>query len=249
MCERRCVSNGLMENTCRPHHQYGIISNDFGQSWNLAVARQNRKPNPKPKPSGAAPHRTADGVVGLRIIGGKLRGRRVRYSGDSRTRPMKDRLREAVFNLIGPSISGKHAVDLFAGTGALGLEAISRGAALATFIEQHRPTAALIEQNIRELGVEGRANVTVGNTFIWLRRTPDLGPGPWAVFCSPPYDFYVERADEMLELIEQLVISAPAGSVFVIEADDRFDFGTLPEAASWNVRSYPPAVVGILRKE
>ena len=71
----------------------------------------------------------------------------------------------------------------------------------------------------------------------------------WAVFCSPPYDFYVNRADEMLELIAGLIQSAPVGSVFVVEADGRFDFQTLPDRQAWDVRSYPPAVVGIYRKE
>src|SRR6478736_322408 len=83
----------------------------------------------------------AEPVVGLRIVGGTLRGRKLQYSGDVRTRPMKDRVREAVFNLLGPQVAGSHAIDLFAGTGALGIEAISRGATKATFIERHLPTA------------------------------------------------------------------------------------------------------------
>ena len=77
----------------------------------------------------------------MRIIGGKFRGRKLEYSGDLRTRPMKDRVREALFNLLGNAVEGKIAIDLFAGTGALGLEALSRGASRAVFIERHRPTA------------------------------------------------------------------------------------------------------------
>ncbi|MCE5266528.1 MAG: RsmD family RNA methyltransferase [Planctomycetaceae bacterium] len=211
------------------------------------MARQNRKS--KPRDARRAPNRDSEPVVGLRIIGGKYRGRRLRYSGDVRTRPMKDRLREAVFNLVGPSIAGKHAVDLFAGTGALGLEAVSRGAARATLIEQHHPTAAIIRQNAADLGIDGQTEVAVGNTFIWFRRLPDMGPSPWAVFCSPPYDFYVERTAEMLELVNGLIAAAPAGSVFVVESDQRFDFGLLPNPSAWDVRSYPPAVVGIFRKD
>src|SRR4051794_22495694 len=100
------------------------------------------------KPSRTAPPRDADEpIVGLRIIGGSFRGRKLKYSGDIRTRPMKDRVREAVFNLLGKQIAGSHAIDLFAGTGALGLEALSRGAARATFIERHFLTAKLIEEN------------------------------------------------------------------------------------------------------
>jgi 16S rRNA (guanine966-N2)-methyltransferase len=188
-------------------------------------------------------------VTGLRIIGGQYRGRRLNYSGDARTRPMKDRLREAVFNLVGPAIVGKHALDLFAGTGALGLEALSRGADRATLVEQHNPTADIIRQNVALLGADQRAEVVVGNTFIWFRRGPKLGERPWTVFCSPPYDFYIDRADEMMELLVGLIRAAPAESVFVVEADDRFDFATLPEPQAWDVRSYPPAVVGIFQKE
>src|SRR3954453_4982920 len=87
-------------------------------------------------------------IAGLRIIGGSLRGRKMSYSGEPRTRPMKDRVREAVFNLLGAPVEGSHAIDLFAGTGALGLEAISRGAVRATFIERHVPTAKIIKQTL-----------------------------------------------------------------------------------------------------
>jgi 16S rRNA (guanine966-N2)-methyltransferase len=165
------------------------------------------------------------------------------------TRPMKDRLRETIFNLIGPDVAGTHAVDLFAGTGALALEALSRGAERATLVEQHHPTADLIRQNVTELAVAGRAEVVVGNVFIWFRRRPRLGELPWLVFCSPPYDFYVTRGDEMLELIAGMIDAAPAASIFVVEADSRFDFGRLPHPLAWLVRTYRPAIVGIYRKK
>jgi 16S rRNA (guanine966-N2)-methyltransferase len=161
---------------------------------------------------------------------------------------MKDRVREAVFNLLGPQVVGTHAVDLFAGTGALGLEALSRGAGRATFVEQHFPTAEILRQNITMLGVESICRVETGNTFAWFRRGPELGSEPWMIFSSPPYDFYVTRAEEMLELIGGLVTSAPPGSLFAVEADNRFDFGRLPDPDRWDVRQYAPAVVGIWEK-
>jgi 16S rRNA (guanine966-N2)-methyltransferase len=187
-------------------------------------------------------------MAGVRIIGGRFRGRKLHFSGDPRTRPMKDRLRETVFNLLGDAIRGTQAIDLFAGTGALGLEALSRGAVRATFCEQHFPTVEIIRQNITALGVEAETVVIAGNVFSRFRRVADLGPEPWMVFCSPPYDFYVSRSSEMIELITRLLDAAPAQSVFVVEADARFDFTTLPEAAAWDVRSYPPAVLGVYRK-
>jgi 16S rRNA (guanine966-N2)-methyltransferase len=184
----------------------------------------------------------------LRIIGGTLRGRRIAYTGDARTRPMKDRVREAVFNLLGPSVEGKHALDLFAGTGALGLEALSRGAARATFYEQHFPTAAVIRQNIAALGLEPVCQVVAANTFVQFRpgavaASHDL---PWVAFCSPPFAFYVERKEQMQTLIATLVADAPAASAVVVEADTNFDMGLLPEAEAWDVRHYPPAVIALL---
>ncbi len=220
------------------------------------MAKPNRKPNrsaarPEPQDAAAA-------VAGLRIIGGQFRGRKLQYSGDIRTRPMKDRLREAVFNLVGPLIRGKHVVDLFAGTGALALEAISRGAARATLVEQHYPTAAIIRQNAATLGIEQQVEVIPGNTFLWWQKQATAWANgtsilpadmAWAVFCSPPYAFFVDRKDDMLELIAGMIQLAPPESVFVVESDARFDFNTLPQPEAWDVRPYDPAVVGIYFKE
>lgn len=186
--------------------------------------------------------------VGVRIIGGQFRGRKLQYAGDLRVRPMKDRTREAVFNLVGPAVRGKHAIDLFAGTGVLALEALSRGALRATLIEQHFPTAAVVRRNVTVLEAENRCQVISGSVFAWWKRRPDTGIEPWLVFCSPPYAFFVERREQMLEMLGQMLAAAPADSVFVVESDERFDFAELPEPGSWDVREYPPARVGIYFK-
>ncbi len=90
------------------------------------------------------------------------------------------------------------------------------------------------------------------DTFINFRRGVKLSPAAercaWVAFCSPPYEFYVSRRDDLLELIGKLLEAAPAGSQFVVEADERFDFGELPQADDWDVREYPPAYVGVLEK-
>ena len=217
----------------------------------------------------------------LRIVGGRYRGHKLRYEplvvqDDLVTRPMKHRVREAIFNLIGLEVQGCHAIDLFAGTGALGLEAISRGAVGATFIEKHVPTARFVATNISNLGVQSITDLRTTSAFLWARRDmtmaagsargiaeSDTAPGshqlpgtiPWLVFCSPPYGFYVDRQDDMLELITAVAGRAPAGSLAVVEADERFDFSLLPggpvgekRTDRWQVRSYPPAVVGVWRK-
>ena len=205
-----------------------------------------RPPKKRSKNVGSTPGKTEP--LGLRIVGGKFRGRKLDYGGDRRVRPMKDRVREALFNLIGPDVKGKHAIDVFGGTGAIGLEALSRGAVRATFVERHFPTARVLLANAESLGVQDLIEIVTNDTFFWLRSGPELGETPWCVFVSPPYSFYVERAEEMLNLIGTLMDMAPQGSIFAVESDDDFDFATLPDPDAWDVRTYYPAVIGIYRK-
>ena len=188
--------------------------------------------------------------LGLRIIGGKFRGRKLHYVGDNRVRPMKDRVREAVFNLIGPAIKGMYAIDLFGGTGAIAIEAISRGATSATIIEIHLPTASLLKQNLESLDLLPICNLCKTDTFFWVKSEAEMMSKdlPWIVFCSPPYDFYVSQKEEMLNMLNQLVVLAPVGSMFVIESDSRFDLTLLPRTPEPNrIRRYPPTVVAIFR--
>lgn len=208
-------------------------------------------------------------TVDLRIIGGKYRGTKLTSepllhtsgaaAGERVTRPMKHRVRESIFNLIGADAEGKHAMDVFAGTGALGLEALSRAAASCLFIERHVPTAEIVKQNIKAVGVEDVCELMTASAFVWAQRdlpkTDSSKPqSPWLAFISPPYSFFVERQDEMLMLIEAILKHAPPESMLVVEADQRFDFSLLPgrvkehrSESGWDVREYPPAVVGVLR--
>jgi 16S rRNA (guanine(966)-N(2))-methyltransferase RsmD len=187
----------------------------------------------------------------LKIIGGSMRGRKLNYHGDLVTRPMKHRVREAIFNLIGVEAKGRHAFDLFAGTGALGIEALSRGAEWLTLIERHIPTSRVIRQNLAELGVIEQSELLETSALLWGQRdlpalAAALGPRPWLVFISPPYSFFVDRVTEMLALIAALQQHAPASSTLVVETDQRFEFALL--AGVWDVREYPPARVGLWRK-
>ncbi|MFM1903779.1 MAG: Ribosomal small subunit methyltransferase [Planctomycetota bacterium] len=195
-----------------------------------------RRPRPAaPVPEAAEPPR---------IIGGDLRGRRLAHRPGGPTRPMKDRVRETLFDLLGTRVKGAVAIDLFAGTGALGFEAVSRGAVRGVFVERHFPTADVLRRSARELGLAERCEVLAGDALVWPRRMPDLPrDGRWIVFVSPPWQLFVDRPADLGELVATLIAAAPAESVVVVEADERFDPGLLPNAAAWESRSIAPAVL------
>ncbi len=122
----------------------------------------------------------------LRIVGGNLRGRRIRVPGRG-VRPTSDRTREAVFDVLGPKlVDGASVLDLYAGTGALGIEALSRGARRAVFVEGSRPVAHALRENLDALGLADRAEVLeVDLSRIELPRDV-VGPFD-LVFLDPPY--------------------------------------------------------------
>lgn len=123
----------------------------------------------------------------MRIVAGALKGRRLSSPKDNRIRPTSDRLRESLFNRLAHrddfDIAGARVADLFAGTGALGLEALSRGAAEAVFVEQSRAAIRLIRDNIAALGLEDRARVLA----VDARKLPAAASPFNLVFLDPPY--------------------------------------------------------------
>ena len=162
---------------------------------------------------------------------------------------MKDRVRESLFNLLGIDVKGAVAIDLFAGTGALGFEAVSRGAIRAVLCERHFPTADVLRRSARSLGLQDRVEVRPGDVLLWAKRLPPLpAEMPWVVFVSPPWSFFSERWGELEALLEVVMQAAPMGSTVVVEADTSFDATLLPEAAAWDTREVPPAVLHFWRR-
>ena len=132
----------------------------------------------------------------MRIVAGEFRGRRLHSPKGRSIRPTTDRVREAVFSILTPYISPEARVlDLFAGTGALGLEALSRGAAQAVFVDQNQDSIRLIRENVEMLEVGDRARILRGSVELVVRRLAAQGEFFHLIFMDPPYGKgHVEKA-------------------------------------------------------
>lgn len=129
----------------------------------------------------------------MRIVGGTHKGRPLKAPKDARVRPTSDRTREAIFNVLahgdfeGWSLDGARVLDLFAGTGALGLEALSRGASFALFVDDHPQSRGLIRENADTLGETGRIKLYRRDATKLGGREGSAGPPFSLAFCDPPY--------------------------------------------------------------
>jgi 16S rRNA (guanine966-N2)-methyltransferase len=153
----------------------------------------------------------------MRIIAGKYRGRKLKSPPSLQTRPTSDRLRETLFNILASRIKGGRFLDLCAGSGAVGIEALSRGAVHATFVDQSRRMCALIEANLDELGVDDEEREVVcseASAFLrrLIRKEP---PRPDIVFFDPPYATDYEVVLERLGDKEGAL--SATGAIVVVE--------------------------------
>jgi 16S rRNA (guanine966-N2)-methyltransferase len=145
----------------------------------------------------------------VRIIAGEFKGRRIKTPATDKVRPTGDRVREAWFNILQGSIEGARVLDLFAGSGALGFEALSRGAASVDFVEKHTASLATIHHNVTSLNVADQ--VTIHRTDA-MRFAERLRPGAYDVaFADPPY------AGDQAALLVALFRVTPFARVFAIE--------------------------------
>ena len=152
----------------------------------------------------------------MRIIGGSLGGRRLRAPRGDATRPTADRVRESLFNILGPPPAETRVLDLCAGAGSLGLEALSRGAAYALFVDDSRAAVRCLRDNIAALQVESTSAVQFGDVRRVVGRLGDENRFHW-VFADPPY-----RTNLAAEILALLAISpAMADDVIVAIEHDR----------------------------
>jgi 16S rRNA (guanine966-N2)-methyltransferase len=164
----------------------------------------------------------------MRIIAGKYRSRILKSLKGLALRPTSDRLRETLFNVLGPSVVGSRFLDVFAGTGAIGIEALSRSAADVTFIENHASAAKRIRQNLDSLKITSGYTILTADALTALqklaaRHTPST-PGFDFVFVDPPYAAHINYA-RTLEFLDTANFLAPDALV-IFEHHHKFQ---LPE--------------------
>jgi 16S rRNA (guanine966-N2)-methyltransferase len=140
----------------------------------------------------------------MRIISGSSRGRTIRTLKGGRLRPTSDQLRETLFDVLGPRVAGSRFLDAYAGSGAVGLEALSRGAREVVFVEQHRPAVELIRKNLAALGIVSGFRLLTSPVLAALDRLEEEGTAFDFVFLDPPY----AEVREYHHVLRQLARSA-----------------------------------------
>jgi 16S rRNA (guanine966-N2)-methyltransferase len=185
----------------------------------------------------------------MRIISGERRGQNIEGPPTREVRATSDMVREAIFNILRDEIAGRPIIDLFAGTGSLGLEALSRGAVHAIFIEKDRATAALIRRNLATLRFEDRGRVVPTDAFRWVQGFRPVDPNPHTVFVDPPYREFDNHPERMRRLVATLLERLPEESVIMVESGRVLSDRALPEPPLWEPRKYGSRHLVIRRVE
>ncbi|HET6465537.1 MAG TPA: 16S rRNA (guanine(966)-N(2))-methyltransferase RsmD [Nitrospiria bacterium] len=166
----------------------------------------------------------------MRVIAGEAKGRRLKSPRGTETRPTSDKVKEALFSILGNRIVDARLLDLFAGTGAIGIEALSRGAARVEFVESDRAMADILEKNLTACGFHGRAEIHRTDAFKFLKQAH----GPYdLIFADPPYHAWhlkkllpaVERGDMIsqgglliVEHFRKIALPDPVGNLRIVRS-------------------------------
>ena len=181
--------------------------------------------------------------MNIRLIAGTLGGRVIEGSGTTRTHPMGERIRSSLFNIIGDEIIGATVLDAFAGSGSLGLEAISRGAKSATFIERDRIAQKIIENNIKKLGVAENTRLIKAPVGSWATSVIDAKKEQYdIIFADPPYN------NLQLSTVFQLQKLLKPNGLMVLSYTGRGEVPTDLEIVVVDNRKYGDAVLSFYRR-
>jgi 16S rRNA (guanine966-N2)-methyltransferase len=173
----------------------------------------------------------------LRIVAGTLKGRRLSYTVDPNLRPTPDLVREALFSILGDAVPGRPFFDLFGGTGAVGMEALSRGAGPVTFVERNVHIAGAIIRHLQSFGVADQAIVQRADVYRWIERWQAPSESV-TIFLGPPFPDFERRPEPLLEALAGLQEKVAPGSVLVLQNEKSWTPSCLPDAEHWEHRQY-----------
>jgi 16S rRNA (guanine966-N2)-methyltransferase len=180
-------------------------------------------------------------VVNVRIISGAYGGRKIEAPDNRRTHPMSERIRNALFNSIGTLVDGANVLDAFAGTGAVGLEALSRGARHVTFVEKDRIAQKILAKNITTLDVDEQATIVRTTVHNWLTSAESTEYD--VIFADPPYH------DTQFSTVSELFGLLKIGGLMVLSHPGRGEIPTKTGVVVVDNRSYGNAYLTFYRRE
>ena len=181
----------------------------------------------------------------LRVIAGAHRGRRLRAPRGLATRPTGARVREALFSILG-DLAGSRVLDLYAGSGALGIEALSRGADSVVFVEHERAALDCIRENLAEIGLSAKARVMPVTVSVALKSVGSEGFSAFdLVFCDPPWEFLDHATNELGRLASSKVLATRAR--IVLEHDARDSDPSVPGLVAYDRRRWGDTAVSFFR--
>lgn len=173
----------------------------------------------------------------IRIVAGSLRGRKLVCNVEPTLRPTPHRVREALFSILGDAVPGREFYDVFAGTGVNGMEAISRGATSAVFLERDTKLINEMTEHFKRFDIQSKTRMVRTDVYRWIERWM-APPEPICVFISPPFSDLERRKMDMLQLITALQEKVAPGSVIVLQSERSPLLELLPDRGAWDERRY-----------
>jgi 16S rRNA (guanine966-N2)-methyltransferase len=174
----------------------------------------------------------------MRIIAGEFRSRTLLPPIGNITRPITDRVKQSVFDIVSPWLENAVVYDLFAGTGSLGLECLSRGATSATFFESDPSALDHLQKNIANLAIQPRAKIITSDLFNWFASAGEPTQRADVIFLDPPYAFLKDRPEDLKTLATQIAAKHLAPKGLIIFRHDAADTLNLPPLHPLDTRDY-----------
>ena len=173
----------------------------------------------------------------LRIVAGSLRGRKIACQVHPDMRPTPQMVREALFSILGNAVPDRPFVDVFGGTGVVGLEALSRGASMTLFVERDYRSAQEIDGHVRRFGLGRQAKIYRTDAYRWVAAWQPPAE-PVNVFLSPPFPDLTDRPDDLLDAIRTLQARVADGSVIVLQSERGAPLEEMEALSDWELRRY-----------